>query len=213
MTAHRTVHQALGELQAALAELTQPRKRKVLRAGGGTTSHMAPSLLDELRRAIGTSGESGGGGRGSRTPIPVDPPALDLLRKISVDVDHLHQAALTASGLALEEHLRQIGHLATGWASVDTIDWATGWLRHWVGQITGLLDPEQRRSIDAPCPLCGARMASRHDAGETVQVPALLVDARHGADCQACHAHWPPEMLRQLASLIEQQNTPEGSDL
>lgn len=204
----RTTRQALNELHTALTDLTQPVRRKVLRDGGQTTTHTAPSLLDQLRAATGTSGEAGGGGRGSRNPIPIDPDAVELLGRIRTEVVDLYDRALEHSRWGIEDHLRTVITMIDRWDTVADIDWATGWLRYWRHVIAEQLDPGQRHFLDAACPECGARMTTKTVDGELVQVHALLVDSRNGADCQACRAHWPPERLDFLARLIAMARPP-----
>lgn len=200
----RTVPEALTELHKAAADLLDPITRKVLRDGGTTTSHTAPSRLDQLRAATGSSSGSGGGGRGSVNPIPIDPGAADLLGEISTGAVDMHDRALEQSRPTIEDHIRSTVALVERWDEPSMIEWATGWLRFWQRSIDNQFDPQPHYHLDAPCPLCGVRMASRFDAaiGETVQVPALLVNSHAGADCRACGAHWSPNQFEDLGQLI-----------
>jgi hypothetical protein len=187
--------------------LLDPITRRVLRDGGTTTTHTAPSLLHQLRAAGGTSGEGGGGGRGSRNPIPIDPVAVDLLIAINMGAIDLHDRALEHSKPTIENRVRAVVELAEHWDDPAAIEWATGWLRHWRKSIEDTLDPPRRYHLDAPCPACGSRMAARVDNDEIVQVPALLLDSRLGATCQveACGAHWTPDQFEHLARVIREQ--------
>jgi hypothetical protein len=200
----RSVPEALNELHTAAAELLEPITRKVLRDGGTTTSHTAPSRLNQLRAAIGTSGESGGGGRGSGIPIPIDPSATDLLSEITTGAVDMHDRALEQSRPTIEDHIRSTVALVERWDEPSMIAWATGWLRFWQRAIDNQFNPQPRYHLDTPCPACGARMAFRFDTtiGENVQVPALIVDSRTGADCRACGAHWSPEQFEELGQFI-----------
>lgn len=209
MTQPRTTRQALADLTAALHDLVDPVQRKVLRDGGHTTTHTAPSLLNQLRTAGGTSGETGGGGRGSTNPIPVDPGALDLLGEITAGAVDVHDRALEHTQPTIEDHLRTAAALAARWTNPEDIDWLSWWLKHWSHAITNQLDPKRRWHLAEACPACHASMAKRDDNGETVLVPALLVDNATGADCQACGAHWAPEQLEQLAADIRAARSAE----
>lgn len=209
MTQPRTVRQALAELHTAAHDLLDPVVRKVLRDGGHTTEHTAPSLLDQLADASGTSDESGGGGRGSRNPAPIDPGAVDLLVEITTGAVDLHDRALGYSEPTIADHIRAVVALAQHWTDPAAVDWATGWLHHWQRAITNQLDPRRRWHLAEACPACHVHMASTVDSGDTVLVPALVVDTTTGADCRACGAHWAPEQLEQLAADIRAARTPE----
>lgn len=201
MAPPRTVQQALADLTSALHDLVDPVQRKVLRDGGIATTHTAPSLLNQLRNASGTGGERGhSAGGGNR--LPIDPAAVDLLAEISIGAVDVHDRALEHSQPTVEDHLRAAAALAARWTNPEDIDWLAWWLKHWSHAITNQLDPRRRWHLAEACPACHVHMATRHEDGEAVLVPALLVDNTTGADCQACGAHWAPEQLEQLAADI-----------
>lgn len=206
MTQSRTVHRARVDLYAAAHDLLDPVVRKVLRDGGHTTEHTAPSLLEQLADAGGHSGETGHSSRsGSR--LPIDAGAVDLLVEITTGASDLHDKALDHSQLSPVEHIRAVIALAEQWDDVNAVDWATGWLQHWQRAITNQLDPKRRWHLAEACPVCHVHMASTVDSGDTVLVPALVVDTTTGADCRACGAHWASEQLEQLAADIRAART------
>jgi hypothetical protein len=201
MATPRTTRAALKDLRTAAHDLLDPVQRKILRDGGHTSTHTAPSLLDQLRDASGHSGETGHSAGGG-TRIPIDAGALDLLAEITTGAVDAHDRALEHSQPSIEDHLRAAIALAEQWHEPGDIDWLTGWLQHWRRAIADQFDPRPRWHLAEACPACHATVAYREHSGEEVRVPALLVDNTTGADCQACGAHWAPEQLEQLAADI-----------
>lgn len=195
-------------LNKLVRELTEQRHAKVMRDDRTTTTHTAPSLLDELRQAVAVGGEATGMGAaapGSKLPMAAN--AADAMVAIEQRVLRMQLQASQAGGVTVESRLELIQSIVLGWSDAGDVAWANHLLRQVVELIANTLTPARRFTLRRPCPACGvAVVQTRDDLGETVMAPALTVDDRHGAHCAACDLRWPPEMVRQLAGLIEQQD-------
>lgn len=199
----RTVHQALADLHAAAAALTQARQHTVQHDDGTTTDHPVPSLLDQLRDSTGHGGETGHARRSGQR-LPINAAAVELLRDITAGATDLHDRALDHRPPTIEDRVRMTLQLVDHWDDPDAIDWATGWLHHWRHAIAELLDPPRRLELVAACPACAVTTVWRDnpDTGERTRVPALTVDPENGAACLACGQLWPLNQLQHLARVL-----------
>jgi hypothetical protein len=167
----------------------------------GENSGRVPSLLAQLREAVGTGSERGrtAGKRG--TPSPISPAALDLMEQIDLDSADLY---LKASALLStpEERIRALAAIAGRWTEPSRVAVLRRFLHQWVTEIRTALAPARRLELVEPCPACGERTAVVDKDGEQVVTRALSVDEVDGARCAACGHHWPPSHLRLLAGAI-----------
>jgi hypothetical protein len=192
----RSLRQEHADLNRLMRELTEQRVAKVMRDDHTTTTHTAPSLLEELREAVAVGGESTGMGAavpGSR--LPIAPNAADALTVIEERVLRMQLTASKAGGASIEARLRLVQSIVVGWADPGDVAWACAQLRGLVAIVEDVLSPVSRFEIRRACPVCGADWVSMvDDLGETVLQPALVADSRHGAQCRACLQTWPAEL-------------------
>jgi len=191
----RRVH---AQVRRAEKDLCSVTRNKVVRLDGSTTWHAAPSLLNQLRGAVGNSGNRGTAARSMR-PTVVNVDALDLL----TDITHGAYFMGQVSG-DIENCLRHAIRWATGQTDPDPAQWITAHLIRWAASITELLNPLRRFHVAAPCPECGTRMVWHTDprTGDVVQVPALHVDSVSGCTCLHCGTEWPVTHLEHLAAVL-----------
>lgn len=202
----RTLRRLHDELRTLAATLTDKTERTYIRDDRSVTRHQGPSLLKQLRDAVGTGTESGRAGRGRGIPLPIDVTATDMLAQIEADVIHLHLEALKRDGYTTEDRIKALVRIATRWAEPDAVGAAVNHLRKLAAEITNLLDPPRRPHFAAPCPACDTRMVKRLDpaTGDIVQIPALSYDPDRGAVClnKQCGHVWPHGNLELLAKVI-----------
>ncbi len=186
----RSLRQLRGDLSRAVAELTRPITRKIVRLNRETTAHTQPSLLEQLRIAVATSREAGGNGGGRGTPLVIDPGASDLLARIDKEVTDVLRWARAQE--ELPDRVQQLAGLAGEWADVDLLEFVVNRMRFWGELITDQLDPMRRMHIGAACPACGEGMVFRElVGGERVLVPALQIDpVTTSASCLSCCTSW-----------------------
>lgn len=202
----RTIRRLHDELRTVAATLIDKTERTYMRDDQTITRHEGPSLLEQLRDAVGTGSENGRAGRGRGVPIPIDVTATDMLAQIEADIIHLHLEALKRDGYTVEDRIKALVGIATRWAEPDAVGAATSHLRKIAVEITNLLDPPRQIHVAAPCPACNIRMVKRLDpaTGDIVQVPALSYDPARGAVClnKQCGHVWPHGNLELLAKVI-----------
>jgi hypothetical protein len=200
----RLLHKAIDDTRAALVDLCHPIIRGFLNGNLSVDQRIAPSLLDQLRRAVGNTSSSGGA-PGRSAPIPISADALDLLETITVGARKLVElAGATPDGASIEQRLRAAVAAAGQSTDLQVVQGVRFALAGWVRAIHNLLDPPKRIYLAAPCPACGSSMVWRRDEsiGEDVQQPALQVDGKSGCDCLACGEHWPPSLFEHLARVL-----------
>lgn len=205
MNDQRTLRQLQDELRRTVAELVDPIPRTVIRDDQTTTTHVAPSLIEQLRQALAHGGETGKAG-GSSVGEPLRLAAADLMRKLERESAELHYNAMVADADPVSR-LRATAAIASRWAEVDRVAWVVAALRRWTERIRDLIDPPRQLHLTAACPACGAGMVWREDSerGEVVQVPALHIDGTNGCVCLACRHTWPPANLELLSQVLEQE--------
>lgn len=224
----RTLRRLHDETRTALTDLCESRRYAALRDDLSSTTHLAASLLNQLRAAAGGSSMHGGA-PGKTAPIPINPDAVDLLTTIRHGTDWLVHTANVTHQLrpawhpplvppdppTIETALRHVVAAAGRWTDPEAVAGITYTLQGWVTAITTLFDPPRRLHLARPCPACGKRMVLRTDTtGEDVQLPALLFDTDGPEDawtciCQVCHTKWGPgrRYLEHLATVIDQIET------
>lgn len=196
-----SLQQLQDNLRALARELCDGIDRPVLDdETGQITLHPVPPLLEQLRDAVGHSGESR---RSSgRTSLPLNPDALDSLSRIEADAAELHRHAMTQDGISVDARIRAIVAIAGRWTNPGMVGAALEHLRRFVHEIQTVLDPPRRYELTAPCPACGVRTVWREQDGENIRVPALTVDGKVGCMCLACRHVWPPAQLEHLALVL-----------
>lgn len=192
----KTLQQLQADVRQLADELVVTHARTV-----GENAGKVPSLLAQLREAVGTGTEAGrtGGRRG--VPTPISPAAYDLMAQIELDTTDLY---LKASALMStpEERIRALVALAGRWTEPSRVAVLRRYLHQWVTEIRAALAPPRRLELVEPCPACEATTAVVEKDGEEVVTRALSVDEVDGARCAACGHHWPPSHLRLLAGAI-----------
>lgn len=202
MTDPRTLKILQDQVRTVAKELTEQTNRPVIRDDFTTTTHETPSLLDQLRDAVTTGGETLKGGR-RNAPLPISVAAHDMLTQIETDAVDLHLKALTHDALTAEDRIKALAGIVGRWTDGDAVNTALTYMAKWAAEIRQLLDPPRRLHVAAACPACDTRMVYRQDeTGETVQVPALTVDGTVGCTCLSCHHVWPPGNLEHLAMVL-----------
>lgn len=195
-----TGRKSLRELQDEVRKLANELAVTHQHAVGGNAGQV-PSLLQQLREAVGTGGERGRAAGRRGAPTPISPAAYDLLAQIELDTTDLY---LKASALMStpEERIRALVALAGRWTEPSKVAVLRRYLHQWVTEIQAALAPTRRLELVEPCPACGERTAVVEKDGEEVVCRALSVDEVDGARCAACGHHWPPSHLRLLAGAI-----------
>ncbi|AIJ26376.1 DUF7341 domain-containing protein [Amycolatopsis methanolica] len=210
MTDQRTLRALQGELRRALAALVDPIERKIVREDLTTTTHHAPSLLEQLDQALAHGGETGKAS-GARTTEPLRLAAADLRRQVERAAAELHYNAMVADADPVSR-FRAAAAIAGRWADGDRVAWVVHELQYWAAQINNLLDPPRQLHMAAACPACGAGMVWRGDQEHGhVQVPALQIDPERGCVCLACQHCWPPANFELLREVLEQQDQAQPS--
>lgn len=157
----------------------------------------APSLYDCLAADVGGCQQGD-----SRTPAKSLPPIWIDAMQLMFEMSAKTRSWCSKPGTTPE----RLQHIAfQTWRPQDTslVNDIARTVEEWAQKILHLLDPENTKSIDAPCPSCGRKTVYRKDsAGETVRQPALKLIANVGCTCQACDAHWPPEKFLFLQKLL-----------
>jgi hypothetical protein len=198
----KSLHDLQDELRSVAKELTEPIPRAVVREDRSVTRHKLPSLLDQLRSAVGNGSESGRAGSvGRGNPLPINADATEMLAHIAEDATALHIAAL-AVDFTPEERIRALTALAGRWTDPGQVAQALKWLKKWQVDINNLLDPPRQLTVTAPCPACDTLKVWREVDGEPVKTWALTVDATKGCTCLACGHNWPLANLEVLAGAL-----------
>lgn len=201
----RLLADARDRLREHARDLIDPQTADVVRDDGTVTRHVGPSLLAQLRAAVATGNEVSVGVRGRGRPLVIVAGAYDLLAAITADVGTWPWAERGP----LDDRIRASVAALCRSVDLDAITTVSRHLARWAAEIRGLLTPDRRRHLAAPCPECGARMTWTYDPnmGERVQVHALQV-ARTGADgalqctCLACGTVWPESRFELLARVL-----------
>lgn len=211
----RLLRKAIDDTRQHMADLINPQIRSYPREKvdsetgavlgiDGMTRHPAPSLLQQLRRAVESS-TSRGGGPSKHAPIPISADAHDLLTSITARTAKMVQEwQARPDSTTVEGRLRAVVSAAGLSTDLEAVLGVCHALAKWVHAIRGLLDPPKRLYLAAPCPQCDTSMVRRHDQAtdEDVQQPALQVDGKEGCTCLACGAHWPPSHFEHLAGVL-----------
>ncbi|HVK25468.1 MAG TPA: hypothetical protein VM677_29265 [Actinokineospora sp.] len=215
------LHSARGLLRQAVADLVSPTSH-TQHVRGTPIVHSGPSLLDQLRDAVGSSGglASGGKSGGAHSPMPVDAGALDLLGEIdeyaarelwrsepaTCWVGTTLARRSPAPAIPTEDRIRLAAdYVARVGTEAWHLDWLTALLRDWADEVRTMLDPAAReRPLWAPCPSCGNRWATRVDSsGETVKSPALVIRRGGATECRACGADYAGVDMREINRRID----------
>lgn len=193
--------QARDALHAAVSALLDPVVSRMSVRGRLVDLH-GQSMLDQMRELVeGSTSGRGGGGR-SRSPVPVDLGAIDLVQEIDrmtrtelwredparYFVGTTMVARAPVRYLTTEQRIRNAAKFVRRAATeAEHVTWLTELLQDWVARCRAHLDPERHLAVD--CPACSARFVMREMAGEEVRVPALVTSPQ-GARCQACDHRW-----------------------
>lgn len=208
----RLLHKTREEVRTALHDLCDPMKRGFLTDSMQVSTHIAPSLLDQLREAVATGTERGGRGRGVGLPLAVD--AHDLLVEIGQRTIWLvQQTGATPAGADIEPNLREVVASCGLSLDLESILGVRGFLRAWAGQIRNLFDPPQRWALwDYACPVCQSKTVHRLDDsdGEEKRTAALEVSwlgtgrskVLQCVRCLACQEEWQPNQVLFLGRLL-----------
>jgi hypothetical protein len=179
-------------------------------------------LLDQLRDAVASSLESGGGGKPGRERVPIDVAALTLYE----DIDGRIRSWLDELGARPGRDVTPTQALRTWY-----VMWTAG--RHtegledryqatiegWAQQVRDKLQPPKRIEITAPCPVCGREWINvglklpngDDDPNDVEMVRVLNAVERETIDdsyamCQACNTVWVGTgRMRQLRIAIDDQ--------
>ena len=171
-----------------------------------------PGLLVSVVEAVVPSGESGGGGRGSRLSAPLSVDAVDLLAEVEAVV----RVLLSASGVVdpcgcggAVDLVRMLLRRVCGVElSADLLERVGAWAADVVVRCRELLYPVVRTPLDVACPVCGVR-EFRLESGVVHAVHAVWAEDEYGqrsvshAECESCGGLWPRARLWELAPVGE----------
>jgi len=167
----------------------------------------APALLTELRNAI-TPGNSGSAGGASGPPIPINPEAVDMLGRMTMDAkaDYWDITGIAWPG-TLEALLQHIATMSLEAAWHDYLERVT---LEWVDQITAFLWPvkPRRKLTGKTCPACGLTL---HGDDRAVCLSLGCWDsdgnlAKIGdwdVACAACGAEWSGDQVSWLLRALD----------
>jgi len=208
----RQLRATLDNMRAALVDLVEPIVKKQPRDDGRATEHIAPSLLDQLRRAVANGSGRPGGPRRS-APIPISADAYDLLRRIEQGSHWLvqHRGGDPVHD-SIEGRLRSVvSHLGRT-IELHPAEQTTADLRAWARSISVLFDPPKRWHIAKKCPACKKDVVQVWDAtfSEYTRRPALEIEFDYTGlkprakrcRCVACNEEWPPDKFEFLAQVL-----------
>lgn len=194
-----------GNITAARTRLGRAVQR--LTAPRPAVYHDATVYQPSLWRSL--LGELGGGQGEDRSPGKSQPPLwLDCCMLIT-EIKSTTRKWCTKP-IPTEQRLQTLSFQS--WRPQDTtlVEEMAGQVDHWCESIIGLLEPESRKFINAPCPSCGrTKVWRKNTAGEVVQQPALKLVVNQGCTCQHCQAFWSPERYLFLCRLLG-FDLPEG---
>lgn len=196
-----TLPAAVGHLLDAVGQLANESKGWV-----NGRVHLAPSRYRQLVNEIAASGIGESTRRrhaGSQPPIWAA--AHDLVAEIDGAVAAWSRAAdMTGFGDSTPSRLRGLAERHWQVEDVGSVMQIVGHVRDWVVSADALLTPERVMTLNgAACPACGAKHFYRPDgAGSQVRRPALELVAAQGCTCQACGAHWGPELYLHLCRVL-----------
>ena len=178
-----------------------------LRTGPDGKAHKVPALLDELRAAV-TPGNSMSGGGASGPPIPINPDALDLLRKIdqTAKQDYYEMTGVNWT--------KDLDRLLPWVASIDlTPEWSAYLERvslEWIDEITALIWPvkPRRKLVGKVCPSCGwatygeerktcLSLGCWDDSGSMRAIGTWDVE------CASCEASWSGDQVSWLLKALD----------
>lgn len=151
-----------------------------------------------------------GGGQGDdHSPAKSQPPIWVDAMQLAVDIENRVKQWFPKPG-TIPDRLQALSWHS--WRPQDT-DKVTDMARNvegWCESILNLIDPENRKFIEAACPSCSKCKVHRRDsAGEMVLQPALKWTPAAGFQCQACKASWRPEQTLFFSRLLGFE-LPEG---
>jgi len=184
--------------------------REHLRTGPDGKAHKVPALLDELRAAV-TPGNSMSGGGAIGPPIPINPDALDLLRKIeqTAKTDYYEMTGV--------QWTKDLDRLLPWIASLDLKPEWSAYLERvsleWIDDITALIWPvkPRRKLVGKVCPSCG--WATYGEERKTCLSLGCWDDAGNmraigtwDVECAYCEASWSGD---QVSWLLRALDTPE----
>lgn len=164
-----------------------------------------PPLLQELQDAVHPS-ECGSGGAGkSKTKIPINPDAVDLIAKIQHEAatDHIEMRGWRLVGTTtqtLQSYTTPI------YKTMPDTEWET-YLEHvtheWINQIEQLVRPRKprRKLVGTECPSCEQKY---HGEERAVCLTAdcwgtgedLLHPSEWHVQCEGCGAQWSGDTLK-----------------
>lgn len=204
-----------GRLWAAVDQITNPTRHKLVRDDGTVDHHDVDSLWTQLEDALGNSTETGTGKSSptSRPPLAIDAAALHMLiewevgkrsAKLGVPFDHRTHGWLPPALRALAS--------ATVTAQQDTDQLAAD-VTSWCGQIRAIIgDTAPARRLRAhACIECGSTGVRRtnSEGDSTIVWPIILRPEPDGltrGECEACGHRYVGDDLHRLA----EQDTPEA---
>lgn len=209
----RLLHKTREEVRQAHAELVNPIKRGFLTDSMEVSTHLAPSLLNQLRQAVATGLEKGSRGKG--TPLPISTDAHDLLVTITrQSMWMLHKMGMRPASRDIESNLREAVASCGLSSDVEAILGVRGLLRAWVYSIRSMFDPPKRIQLwGHTCPECDSREVWRLDEsdGEEKRSAALEVSFTESdtgdrkiryVQCLSCMEEWKPNQLMFLGRLL-----------
>lgn len=184
------------DIWAAVDRLTNPIRERIERDGGRLEWITLPSLYDQLAEAVQNgAGSQARGVQASRPPL--DAIALSLL----VDIDGTIREACRDRDVkrAFDTHrdLRGLASSLLRESEGDELDWWTGKLGEWAGEIRAVIssDPDRPTRLHSiPCPACRATHVTERDGTDHVRRPAIVVSWANGyvraVECRMCGAVW-----------------------
>jgi hypothetical protein len=182
---------ARGQLDKAVTRLCDPQRRI---AQGRLV--VGPSLYRQLRDDL--SGKQGNSKATAKSMPPIWIDDAQLL----ITIDRTTRTWNPQPG-STPELLRELADRPWRPQDVEQLTTIAGTVLRWCDQIGALLNPQSVKDIVAPCPACGKRHVYRRDAGgEMVRAAALQVVALQGCTCQACGAHWGPQLYIHLCRVL-----------
>lgn len=170
------------------------------------------SLLKQLKMATERQGSEGSSAGASRSGVPVDLVAVELLGSISREL-HWDAIELLACDPYSKEDpfvdaravLGRIDDLPAEVLAVRGPRW-----RSWVVQIQTYLAPERRTPVQGKCPSaeCGASEWFTYDEdGGRLVAPALVAlwegEQIESVMCNCCFQVWPRHKLWELGGLVD----------